>query len=195
MSGNVIIMPKLKCTMQPPTTDYLTGSIIIPFAVDTDSKAIAKEVIDKYLSKQKALSVDIKTWRNHRSIDANAYCWKLCTEIANAVGITKEEVYRRNIKEVGVYEPLPIKQEALESFIARWNYKGIGWIVEIVDDSKLSGYKLVHAYYGSSTYNTKEMYRLIEQIKQDAVSVGVSVLSESEESLLLQRWENEKQTD
>lgn len=186
-------MSKLKAKMLEPTQDYKTGDLIIPFRIDKETVQTARQTVDKFLPVDKDLSLEIKRWRNPRTIGANAYCWKLCTEIAKtdeAGLLTKEEVYRRNVLEVGVYEPLPIKEIALQSFIERWQYKGVGWLVEVVDDSKLEGYKLVHAYYGSSTYNTKEMWRLLKSIEQDARSVGVEVLTEQERTLMMQEYEN-----
>ena len=49
--------------------------------------------------------------KEKRSKDANAKMWAICEEIARAVTMTKEEVYRQNIREVGVYTPLPIKND------------------------------------------------------------------------------------
>ncbi len=99
--------------------------------------------------------------------------WAMCTEIAEALGITKDEVYRRNIREGGQYTPLPIKTEAIEEFSRIWASHGTGWFCDVVDDSKLPGYKLVFAYHGSSAYNSKQMSMLIERIKADAEAVGV----------------------
>jgi hypothetical protein len=132
---------------------------------------------------------EIKKTRKKRSLDANAYCWKLADEIAEAVNISKEDVYRRNIREVGVYTPLPIKAEAVADFQRIWSARGVGWFVDVVDDSKLDGYKLVFAYHGSSEYDTAQMSRLIESLIQDAQAVGVDTLSEREKSLLLEEWQ------
>lgn len=182
-------MARLKATKIEPTTDYMTGNMILAFEVVKGDTQQARAIADRFLTSNKPISLEVKEWRERRSLDANAYMWALCNEIAIATNITKEEVYRRNILEVGVFEPLPIKEKALESFIRRWASKGTGWVVEIVDDSKLEGYKRVNAYYGSSTYNTKEMTRLIDCVIQDAVSVGIQVMSEQERSLLLGEWD------
>lgn len=127
--------------------------------------------------KDKQVDITIKPHREKRSKSANDFCWALCTDIGNAMHppIPKEEVYRRAIKDVGEYEPLPIKDEAVESFLTRWAYKGIGWFAEVVDDSKLKGYKLVFAYYGSSTYSKDAMSRLIDYLVQDAEQMGVFI--------------------
>lgn len=135
---------------------------------------------------------ELQRVRKKRSLDANNYCWALASEIAKVVGITKEDVYRRNIKDVGEYTPLPIKADAVEEFQRIWKGHGTGWFAEIVDDSKIPGYKLVFAYHGSSTYDTAQMSRLIESLIQDAQAVGIETLSEREKSLLLEDWENGK---
>lgn len=134
---------------------------------------------------------EIKRKPKKRSLNANAYCWDLCTRIAAAVGMSKEDVYRKNIREVGTYTPMPIKEEAIEEFGRIWGAHGTGWFVDVVDDSKIKGYKLIFAYHGSSTYSTAEMSRLIDNLIQDAKSIGIETLSEREKSLLIGEWENE----
>ena len=137
---------------------------------------------------------EITRAKQKRSLNANSMCWKLCTEIAAAVGITKEEVYANAIKSVGEYTPLPIKAEAVEDFTRIWKAHGIGWVVDVVDDSKLSGYKLLFCYHGSSTYDVKTMNRLLDFLIQDAKAVGLDVMSEREKSLLLEDWGKENGT-
>lgn len=78
---------------------------------------------------------EITRAKKRRSTDANAKCWAMCEEIARAVGITKEEVYRRNIKEVGDCVPLLIKSAAAADFSRSWSSRGIGWFTETADSS------------------------------------------------------------
>lgn len=138
----------------------------------------------------------IKKHREKRSQDANSYCWVLLRKMAEKLADitpdgktkTKEELYRDNIKDVGVYEPLPIREDAVERFCKSWAEKGIGWFVEIVDDSKLPGYKRVHAYYGSSTYNTAEMSRLIDNIVQECKALDIETLPPHELERLKEEW-------
>ena len=135
---------------------------------------------------------ELKKVRKKRSLNANAFCWELCSQIAQAVGETKENVYRRNIREVGSYTPMPIKEDAIDKFKEIWRGHGVGWFVDVIDNSKIPGYKLIFAYHGSSTYDTAEMSRLLESIIQDAKSIGIETLSDREKSLLLEDWENGK---
>ncbi|SHI23757.1 hypothetical protein SAMN02745823_03837 [Sporobacter termitidis DSM 10068] len=126
--------------------------------------------------------------KKKRSLDANSYLWVLCTKIADAVRISKEDVYRRNIREGGEYTPLPIKSEAVEEFQRIWAGHGIGWFADVTDDSKIAGYKLVFAYHGSSVYDTKQMSHLLQRVIDDAKSVGIDVISEREQSLMIGEW-------
>lgn len=141
--------------------------------------------------KDKPLEVDIKRYRAKRSKNANDYLWTLCTKIAEDQGVSPEEVYRKEIREVGVYEPLPVREDCLERFKQAWEKKGIGWFVVLVDDS-FPGYKKVHAYYGSSTYNTAEMSRLIKNTIEDAKSLGIETATPSELALLMDAWQKQK---
>lgn len=139
--------------------------------------------------------VALKKHRKKRSLDANSYAWTLLRKMAEKLADmvdgkapTKEELYRRHIKDVGVYEPLPIREDAVERFCLAWEAKGIGWFVEVVDDSKLPGFKRVHAYYGSSTYTSKEMARLIDNIVQDCKALGIETLPPHELERLKEDW-------
>lgn len=136
------------------------------------------------------VEVTVKKWFPNRSGDANAYLWVLCSEIAKKIGSTKELVYRREIKEVGEYTPLPIKAEAVDTFTRLWESHGVGWVCEVVDDSKLDGYKLVFAYNGSSSYDTKTFSRLLDNVIQEAKGLGIEVRNEEEIKSLLQGEKN-----
>ena len=136
------------------------------------------------------VSIEIKKATKKRSLDANAFCWALCAEIGNAINppVPKEEVYRKAIREVGEYEPLPVKAEAVETFMARWATKGTGWFAEIIDDSKLPGYKLVFAYYGSSTYDTAAMSRLIDYLVDECRQMDLPIPASKEQEEMLAAW-------
>ena len=84
-----------------------------------------------------------------------------------------------------MFEPLPVKEEALERFSRAWSSRGIGWFTVVVDDS-FPGYKKVFAYYGSSTYNSEEMSRLINNTIEDARALGIETATPEELSLLLE---------
>lgn len=146
------------------------------------------ETYDKL--KDETVSVEIKKATKKRSRDANAMCWALCHDIGNAIQppIPKEEVYRRAIREVGEYEPLPIRADAVETFQLRWAAKGTGWFAEVIDDSKIQGYKLVFAYYGSSTYDTATMSKVIDFLVDEARQMNLSIPASKEQEEALAAW-------
>lgn len=56
------------------------------------------------LDRDKKYKLEIKLFRKKRSLNANAYCWKLCTEIGNITRLSKEEVYFNMLKHYGQSE-------------------------------------------------------------------------------------------
>lgn len=146
------------------------------------------EILKGIIEKGKLLSLEIKEHRNKRSLDANAYCFLLCQKIAEAIKSTKELVYQRAIKTVGQFEIVPIKNEAVERWIEVWNSKGLGWFSEVLEDSKLPGYKKVISYYGSSVYDSREMAVLIDEIVSQCKELGIETMTKSEIELLKTNW-------
>lgn len=141
--------------------------------------------------KNEPVDVQIKKASRKRSKNMNDFVWAMCTDIGKAMKppLPKEMVYRQAIRDVGEYEPLPIRADAVETFRERWASKGIGWFAEIVDDSKLKGYKLVFAYYGTSTYTSEQLSRVVDYLKQDMENMELPIpISKEEEARLLARW-------
>jgi hypothetical protein len=138
----------------------------------------------------KRYRADLKDHREKRSNDANSYLWVHCGKLANAVGLPKEEIYRTLIIEIGDnYEELPIKNDAVYKWISNWQSKGVGWVCDILGESKLDGYTNVITYYGSSTYDTKQMSALINLIVQECKEQGIDTMTPQELSLLLEEWD------
>lgn len=131
---------------------------------------------------------EITKTRKKRSLDANAYLWVLVGKIAAAVGISSDDVYRRAIRDAGEYTPLPIRADAVEDFSRIWSSHGKGWFIDILDDSKLAGYKLVRAYNGSSTYDTRQMSRLIDYVVEDAKALGIETMTPIELARIKEEW-------
>lgn len=129
-------------TLQDISIDYKTNKPKITLLLDQRQSISSLEEI-----KEDKLSIEIKKYRKKRSLDSNAYMWTIAEKIAQKLGITKIEVYRDAIKEVGQCEVLPIKNDAVETFINAWKHNGQGWLCEIIGKSKLEGYTNVTAYY------------------------------------------------
>ena len=151
-------------------------------ADDTDTL----EQIEELMSCAK-LSVEVKKWRKKRSLDSNAYAWVLMGKIAEKLETTSLEVYRREIRELGICEVLPIRNEVVERYIEAWQKNGKGWVCDTAK-SKLDGYTNVYAYYGSSSYDSAEMSRFINNIVEECKDLNIETKSEEELNSLLNEW-------
>ena len=162
------------------------GEWVVSFTTRSDPRKLFDNLKDS------EVSVEVKKASQPRSKSANDFMWAMCSDIGKSLRppLPKEMVYRQAIRDVGDYAPLPIKAEAVPTFQERWASKGTGWFAEVVDDSKLKGYKLVFAYYGSSTYTVEEMSRLIDYLKADMENMGIPIpLSKEEEARVMERWQ------
>ena len=161
------------------------GEWIISFSTPADFREEFDRLHDQLVK------VDIKKYSKQRSKTANDFCWALCTDIGNALRppLPKETVYKQAIRDVGVYTMILLQAEAVEKFQRNWSTNGVGWFADVIDDSKKNpGCKVVFAYYGTSTYDSTEMSRLIDYLVQDAMSMGLTSPTSKEQEEMLQEW-------
>ncbi len=163
--------------------DFNTSKPKITILLDTNNKELVEE-----LKNDGKLNIELKKYRKKRSLDSNAYAWVLLGELQNVLNIPKEEIYRDLIRNIGSYEVIPVKNEAVERFRQAWSKNGLGWITETMK-SKLEGYTNVVAYYGSSAYDTKEMTRLTELLVEECKQFGIEIKPQAEIDSLLKEWD------
>lgn len=173
---------KMRGKLADVSIDFKTGKQKISFILDT--KIDNLDEIDNI----EKLDIEAKKHREKRSLDANAYCWVLLGKLSEKMGISSKDIYIMEIKNIGVYEVLPIKEKAVDKFIEAWQNNGIGWPCEIIGRSKLNGYVNIKAYYGSSTYDTKQMSILIDSIVEDCKLQGIEIATPEELERLKLEW-------
>lgn len=156
----------------------------ISLVLDTNELDIVEQ-----LKNENKLNIEMKKYRNKRSLDANSYCWVLCDKIAKSMqgGISKEDVYKDAISYVGTFEPMIIEEKAFEKFKDIWQRQGLGYLVKEV--SRKDKCIKVFAYYGSSSYNSKEMSKLIEFIVEQAKGLNIETIPVEEINSLLESWD------
>lgn len=133
--------------------------------------------------------LEIKPWRERRSLDANAYFWVLCGKLAEKTGIGATEIYRSLIPEIGGNsETVCITQQGADRLCEGWEHNGKGWITERIP-SKLPGCVNVILYYGSSAYDTAQMSRLIGLVVQECRQQGIETLTPAELAALMEGWD------
>lgn len=130
----------------------------------------------------KAGEYEITRCRKKRSTDANALCWKLCTEIANVLRVDKDSIYIDMLKKYGQSDVVSVLSTVdVKGYFKYFDEFGKGY----VKDKEFTHYKV---YKGSSEYDTREMSILLDGIIDEAKSLDIEVISEREKTLLLQEW-------
>lgn len=132
--------------------------------------------------------VEVKRYSPRRSLDANAFYWLLCGKLAEKTGVGTAEIYRSHVRNIGGnYEVYCGKTEAVEKLIKAWEKNGLGWIAETTP-SKLEGCTNAILYYGSSTYDSRQMSRLIDQMVQDCKEQGIQTETPAEIARMCEAW-------
>ena len=140
--------------------------------------------------KNKLYNLEVKEYRQKRSLDANAYAWVLIHKLAEAMRTEPEEVYLMNIPKVGYnFTPMCVREQDVERFKKSWQSNGLGWPVMDLGPSQVPGCRNLAAYHGSSTYDTNQMSRLIDNLVQDCKALDIETLSEEKLSLLKEAWQ------
>lgn len=132
--------------------------------------------------------IEITKYRNRRSLDANAYLWVLIDKLAFVLNRTKEEIYKEAIRDIGgVSEIVCVKDEAVDRLCEGWRRNGIGWQTDTMP-SKLDGCTNVILYYGSSSYDTKQMSNLIDTLVEDCKQLGIETMTPDQIAALEAAW-------
>jgi hypothetical protein len=146
-----------------------------------------KQLVDDMNGCEK-LSIEIKPYRARRSLDANAYAWVLMDRLAEKLNESKENIYREYIRNIGGNsEIVCVKNSAVERLCDGWSKNGIGWQTDTFT-SKLEGCTNVILYYGSSTYDSAQMARLLDLIIQDCKEQGIPTETPDEIARLKALW-------
>lgn len=134
------------------------------------------------------LSIKISKKTKKRSLDANAYCWVLISKLAEKLNISRTEIYRSAIKEIGGNsDTVCVQDKAVHSLCEGWKHNGLGWQTDTFP-SKIEGCTNVILYYGSSTYDTQQMSRLINIITEECRQQGIETKSPEEIESILSQW-------
>lgn len=165
--------------------DFETGEAMLTLTINEKQQAI--NCYDSFPKSEK-MSFKIDKYREKRSLDANAYCFVLIGKLAEKLQISKEEIYRKAIKEIGGnYEIVCVKNEAVEKLCNSWEMHGLGWQTDTFP-SKIDGCTNVMLYYGSSTYDSKQMHLLIQSIITECKEQGIETKTPSEINQMLSLW-------
>lgn len=141
---------------------------------------------------EKELTIEAKIKRNRRSLNANAYAWVLMSKIAGAMNppTTKEFVYLEMLKrysEKCCY--IIVKEEAIESFSREWRtFVDLGEV-------NIKGTKAhqLQCFFGSSTFDSKEMSVFLNGIVSEAQEMGIETKTPNQIRELKELWRIENE--
>ena len=135
------------------------------------------------LDKDTLYDIKIVKHRKKRSNNANSYLWELCTQIGNAMNLSKNEVYLQMLKDYGQSMLIPVKKGSKPNGFIKY--------YEFECSSQLNGkeadwYKI---YKGSSEYDIYEMNILLNGVVQEAKNLGIKTKEDLEIERLIEEWE------
>lgn len=127
-----------------------------------------------------------------RSLSANNYFYALCTQIAEKLRISLNEVHNQMLSRYGypefiddkvVYFILPdsIDVNKLEGVHLKATSK-----TQVLDNGDLNRVYIVMR--GSHTYNTVEMARLIDGVISEAQQLDIPTITVTEKDKMLEQW-------
>jgi hypothetical protein len=161
-------------------TEHGKAEIIL----STDQSRIDISPLKEVVAKGKALAVEIKQYRQKRSLDANAYLWVLLQKIAEAVNSSKDEVYLQMLERYGVFTHIVVKPHMVDKVKQEW--RTVRELGEVTVNGK-TGMQL-QCFFGSSTYNTKEMSVLIDGVVSECKELGIETMTPDELAGLKNEW-------
>ncbi|MBQ8382039.1 MAG: hypothetical protein IJX47_02410 [Clostridia bacterium] len=161
-----------------------SGTYLILHVSERDARAACEAI-----SAGGEFVAEIKKPSRKRSLDANNYLWALCDQISaslarDGLAISTDEIYRKHVRIGGVREVYAVDSRAVDRTIERWGKCGKGWFAEVVDGCKIPRCTRLCFYFGSSTYTTEEMQRLLTSVVQEAQDLGIETLTGAELALL-----------
>ena len=164
--------------------DFNTLKPKISLLLDTNDK----DTINKLKNEDK-LNIEIKKWRKSRSLNANAYAWKLISELAEVLKTTKEEMYEIMLQRYGTNQTdiegqiIIISSEKDLKPVPDLHIEFIG--ASEVKNKTFNHYRVIK---GSSQYNSKEMSIFIDGIVGECKEQEIEILSPAELESLKNSW-------
>lgn len=165
--------------IQGITIDLIDRKPVIALKIDEGSIDGLKDLISC-----EKLDISIKKYREKRSLDANAYCWVLLQKMAEILKTDKWSLYLRMLKEYGQFTHIVVKEQAVEAMKRQWRE------CEILGPIKVGGMTGIQlqCYFGSSTYDTKQMSDFIDGIVREAQELGIDTRTPDEIAHMKAVW-------
>ena len=160
------------------TRDWDTNKLIVSFeinSVPSDLRDLTENTLD----------ITAKKHRNKRSRNANALLWQCIGKMAASLQADKWEVYLKMLRRYGEFNYVIIRPDAVEMMKRQW--RECEELGPISVNGK-NGVQMI-AYYGSSTYDTKQFARLLDGVISEMEDMGLETPTSEEMKRSLEAWE------
>lgn len=175
---------EVKARLENVSQNLLTNKVTMTFS--TDSKTAAEEV-EKL--KDKELRLKVVQYRKKRSLSANAMFWGCCGKIAEATGSDKWTVYLNLLRSYGKFTYVCVQPHMVDAVKSQWRE------AEVWNSIDINGKPAVQmiCYFGSSSYDTAEMSRLIDGTLQEMKELGLDLPMPQDVKTALEQWEKQNE--
>ena len=124
------------------------------------------------------VDVEVKKYREKRSLTQNAYAWVLISKISESImpALSKEQVYLMMLKRYGQGGFISVLSDQLELVKRKLDY------YEEKGKAVKDGLEFTHlmVWVGSSKYDSHEMNLFISGIVEEAKDLGIETLTTAE---------------
>ena len=162
--------------------DWATGEFNITFSMNEP----AIEELDNLKDCEK-LTIEVKKYREKRSLNANGLLWHCLGEIASSMNppADKWDIYLQMLKRYGKYTYICVKPSVVDAMKAQWRES------EVIGEIDINGQTAVQmlCYFGSSLYNTKEFSVLLDGVISEMKEMGLETPPTEEMRRVLEQWE------
>lgn len=159
--------------------DFKTNKPVL--MLEINERSDFEMLVDDMRDRDK-LSIEIKPYRQHRSLNANAYAWLLIGQIADIVRAGKDEIYLKLLKRYGQSELISVLSHVpVGNYIKYYEEAG---------ESELNGKMFTHyrVYKGSSEFDSREMSIFIDGVVSEAKELGIQTETPNQLAEMKARW-------
>lgn len=157
---------------------------VTTFTLTTKSE-IAAEELEKM--QEQELRVKVVRYRKKRSLSANALFWHCVGEISKVLQMDKWDVYLRLLKDYGKFTYIVCRPEMVDSIRTQWRESMVWNSVDVNGEPAVQ----MLCFFGSSSYNTKEMSVLIDGTIETMKELGLDTPMSQDVRAALERWDIE----
>lgn len=172
------------------TRDLRSGEFWITFGVESVPEGVGS-------LQEGPLSITVKKYRQRRSLNANAYYWKLVGDIAAALHEAQPVIHNRLLRSYGtldtvegenlmIFIPDTVEAENKVLMQEAYHLKPTS-MSKVTEDGRVFRAYLV--IKGSSSYDSQEMSRLIDGAVSEAKGMGLETLPPEELERMMAAYE------